>query len=100
MNIAGIVEDIVYRNIENGYTVFNLDKDGILLTCVGKCASITIGKYVEVSGEYTKNAKFGEQFAFVSIKTAKPKSIEGIKKYLSSGLIKGIGPVSRGHILH
>ena len=94
MNIAGIVEDIVYRNIENGYTVFNLDKDGILLTCVGKCASITIGEYVEVSGEYTKNAKFGEQFAFVSIKTAKPKSIEGIKKYLSSGLIKGIGPVT------
>ena len=94
MNIVGIVEDIVYRNIENGYTVFNLDKDGILLTCVGKCATISVGEYVELSGDYTKNAKFGEQFAFLSIKTTKPKTIEGIKKYLSSGLIKGIGPVT------
>ena len=94
MKIAGIVEDIVYRNIENGYTVFNLDKDGILVTCVGKCAAISVGEYVEVDGDYTKNAKFGEQFAFINIKAAKPKSIEGIKKYLSSGLIKGIGPVT------
>lgn len=94
MKITGIVEDIVYRNIENGYTVFNLDKDGILVTCVGKCATISVGEYVEVDGDYTKNAKFGEQFAFLSIKTTKPKSIEGIKKYLSSGLIKGIGPVT------
>ena len=94
MKIAGIVEDIVYRNIENGYTVFNLDKDGILVTCVGKCAAISVGEYVEVDGDYTKNAKFGEQFAFINIKAVKPKSIEGIKKYLSSGLIKGIGPVT------
>ena len=94
MKIAGIVEDIVYRNIENGYTVFNLDKDGVLVTCVGKCAAISVGEYVEVDGDYTKNAKFGEQFAFINIKAAKPKSIEGIKKYLSSGLIKGIGPVT------
>ena len=94
MKIAGIVEDIVYRNIENGYTVFNLDKDGVLVTCVGKCAAISVGEYVEVDGDYTKNAKFGEQFAFINIKAVKPKSIEGIKKYLSSGLIKGIGPVT------
>ena len=60
MKIAGNVEDIVYRNIENGYTVFNLDKDGILLTCVGKCTSISVGEYVEMEGNTTKNAKFGE----------------------------------------
>ena len=94
MNIDGNVEDIIYRNVENGYTVFNLDNNGILVTCVGKCTNISVGEYVELLGNFTKNAKFGEQFAFTEIKASKPKSIEGIKKYLASGLIRGIGPVT------
>lgn len=94
MKINGVVEDIIYKNIANGYTVLNIDNDGILTTCVGKTASLNEGEYVELEGEYTKNGKYGEQFSFNDIKISAPNSLEGIKRYLSSGLIKGIGPVT------
>jgi len=94
MKISGCVEDIIFRNADNGYTVLNIDYEGNLQTCVGKCLSVNVGEDVELEGQFVKNSKFGEQFAFTSIETLKPKSLESIKKYLSSGLIKGIGPVT------
>lgn len=94
MKIYGNIEDIIFKNEDNGYTVLNIDKDGELITCVGKTVGINVGEDVELEGCFVSNAKFGEQFSFVSIKTILPKSIESIKKYLSSGLIKGIGPAT------
>lgn len=92
MKISGNVEDVIFRNEQNGYTVINIDYKGELLTCVGKTASISVGLDIELEGEFVKNAKFGRQFAFSQINTVEPKSIEGIKKYLASGLISGVGP--------
>ncbi len=99
MKINGVVEDIIYKNIANGYTVLNIDKDGILVTCVGKTASLNEGEFVELTGDYSKNGKYGEQFAFTDIKISAPNSLEGIVRYLSSGLIKGIGPVTAQSIV-
>ncbi len=100
MKISGCVEDIIFKNSDNGYTVLNIDYEGNLLTCVGKCLSVNVGEDVELEGQFVKNNKFGEQFAFNSIEVLKPKSIESIKKYLASGLIKGIGPVTAESIVN
>ncbi|MGN0798126.1 MAG: ATP-dependent RecD-like DNA helicase [Christensenellales bacterium] len=94
MKISGSIEDIIYKNPDNGYTVLNIDYKGRLLTCVGKTVSANVGEDVELDGEFVQNSKFGEQFAFVKIETVEPKSVESIKKYLASGLIRGIGPVT------
>ncbi len=94
MKIEGNIEDIIFHNSDNGYTVLNIDNKGILTTCVGKIANPSEGTYLELDGEFVKNGKYGEQFAFSSARVSTPKSVEGIKRYLSSGLIKGIGPVT------
>ena len=99
MKIAGNVEDIIFKNSANGYTVLNIDFNGSLLTCVGKAVNINVGEDVELTGNFVKNQKFGEQFAFTEISVTRPKSIESIKKYLSSGLIRGIGPVTAENIV-
>lgn len=100
MIISGCVEDIIFKNVANGYTVLNIDNDGVLLTCVGKALDVNAGQEIELEGQFVKNNKFGEQFAFSSIKILQPKSLESIKKYLASGLIKGIGPVTAESIVN
>lgn len=100
MKISGCVEDIIFKNSDNGYTVLNIDYNGNLLTCVGKCLSVNVGEDVELEGQFVKNNKFGEQFAFSNIEVLQPKSIESIKKYLASGLIKGIGPITAENIVN
>ncbi|NCB48641.1 MAG: ATP-dependent RecD-like DNA helicase, partial [Clostridia bacterium] len=94
MKISGSVEDIIYKNLENGYIVMSIDYKGNLLTCVGKSLSVNAGEEVELEGEFVKNKKFGEQFSFTKIDAVQPKSVQSIIKYLSSGLIKGVGPVT------
>ncbi len=94
MRIEGNIEDIIFHNSDNGYTVLNIDYEGELLTCVGKIANPSEGEYLELDGEFVKNGKYGNQFAFSQARISSPKSIEGIKRYLASGLIKGIGPVT------
>ena len=94
MKIEGNIEDIIFHNSDNGYTVLNIDYNGVLTTCVGKTANPSEGEYLELEGEFVKNGKYGEQFAFSSSRVSAPQSIEGIKRYLASGLIKGIGPVT------
>ena len=79
MKISGCVEDIIFKNSDNGYTVLNIDYNGSLLTCVGKCLSVNVGEDVELEGQFVKNNKFGEQFAFSTIEVLKPKSLESIK---------------------
>ena len=94
MEIIGTVEDIIFRNSDNGYTVLSIDYKGDYTTCVGKTMSVNVGESVKLTGEFVKNAKFGEQFAFSNIETVEPKSAEAIKKYLASGLIRGVGPIT------
>ena len=100
MEISGSVEDIIFKNEANGYTVMNIDYKGSLLTCVGKTMSVNVGESVRLEGEFVKNSKFGDQFSFVSIETITPKTVEAIKKYLASGLIRGVGPVTAESIVN
>lgn len=94
MVLEGIIEEIIFRNDTNGYTVAMLSHGDEYSTIVGKFLSVNIGENVRLVGKFVTNAKYGEQFSFESSETIYPSSIEGIKRYLSSGLIKGVGPVT------
>ena len=100
MEIVGSIEDIIFRNSDNGYSVLSVDYKGVLLTCVGKTMSVNAGQSVKLVGEFVKNAKFGEQFSFSEIEIVEPKSAEAIKRYLASGLIHGVGPVTAEAIVN
>ena len=94
MTLKGIVEEIIFRNTDNGYTVAVIDCNGENITAVGKFPQISQGECVELDGSFIKHNRYGEQFNVKTAKIAKPNTKEGIIKYLSSGLIKGIGPVT------
>jgi len=100
--ITGTVERIVYRNEENGYVIAKITVDKNeekLATIVGKMASINIGEACELKGEWVNNPKYGWQFGFTDYQLILPTSLLGLKRYLSSGLIKGVGPVTADRIV-
>jgi exodeoxyribonuclease V alpha subunit len=97
----GYIDRITYHNPENGYTIARLVAEGQLekLTVVGAIAALEEGESVEVEGEWTNHAKYGRQFKIESYRPVYPTTLEGIQKYLGSGLIKGVGPVSAKRIV-
>lgn len=98
MKIEGVVDEIIFRNEQNGYTVLIVDQNGTPVTAVGKMVSANIGENVALEGEFAKS-KYGFQFSFDSYEVVLPTSLAGIERYLSSGLIKGIGPVTAKNIV-
>lgn len=98
MALIGTIEDIVYRNEENGYTVARLEKDDSVVTVVGKFIDVQVGANVKLEGKFEKT-KYGVQYSFQSYEMSMPKSLAGIEKYLGSGLIKGIGPITAKKIV-
>lgn len=94
MTLKGIIQEIIFRNSENGYTVATIECDSEIVTCVGKFPHVSEGECVELDGSFTKHNRYGEQFNVSKAKIAKPTTKDGIVKYLSSGLIKGVGPVT------
>ena len=99
MVLEGIIEEIIFRNDANGYTVAMLSHGDEYSTIVGKLLSVNIGENVRLTGKFVTNSKYGEQFSFETSETIYPSSVEGIKKYLASGLIKGVGPVTANAIV-
>ena len=100
MVIRGIVENIVFQNKENGYTVADIDSNGELITIVGKMPTLNEGQNIEAEGEFVRTQKWGEQFSVSHFEIEEPSSLEGIKKYLASGLVKGVGPVTAEAIVN
>lgn len=92
--IDGIVERVTYHNAENGYCVLRIKVKGHkeLVTVLGFLSSVSAGETLEAWGGWIQNRDFGLQFKAQSLKTIPPSTLEGIEKYLGSGLIKGIGP--------
>ena len=98
MKIKGIVESIIFQNVENWYTVVELDVDGVLETVAGVFPPIAEGEEVEVTGDYVET-RYGRQFKAEGVRTTLPESETGIIRYLSSGLFKGIGPITAQKIV-
>ena len=99
--LQGILERIVYENSDTGYTVGRLSArdHAELITVVGNLASINPGESLLLQGEWVDNAKYGRQFQIEKYETILPANVVGLRKYLGSGLIKGIGPKMAGLIV-
>jgi exodeoxyribonuclease V alpha subunit len=99
--LEGTLERLTYQNEENGYTVARLVPKGKTyeVTVVGALAGVNIGSLLRLRGVWTTHAQYGKQFEIRSYTLQLPATVEGIRKYLGSGLIKGIGPVTAGRIV-
>ena len=97
----GFIDRLTYYNPENGYTIARLVVEGQRerIAIVGTLASIQEGESVEVEGVWTNHPKYGKQFKVEHYKAVYPSTLEGIQKYLGSGLIKGVGTKSAKRIV-
>ena len=91
--LAGLVERVTFHNAENGFCVLRAKARGHrdLVTVVGYAAIISAGEWITASGEWINDRAHGQQFKARFLKTSAPSSIDGIEKYLGSGMIRGIG---------
>ncbi len=97
--VTGYVEHIVFRNEENGYTVFRLENDDGEITCVGNFNFISEGEMMELRGEYTNHNVYGLQLKISSHTLKEPEDVVSIERYLGSGAIKGVGQALAGRIV-
>ena len=87
----GVIADIIFHNSENGYTVAVFETDTEAFTAVGTIPNAGVGKSYALTGEFTSHPTYGEQFSIKSFEEVMPSTREGIKDFLSSGVMKGIG---------
>ncbi len=94
--IVGVVERIVFENQENGFCVLRLQVKEFpdLVTAVGSMAGICAGSVLLLEGDWRMDSRFGKQFQVTRFQEERPVETEDMERYLSSGLIKGIGPVN------
>ena len=92
LQLEGNVENIVYRNEENGYTVLEIADGEDVITAVGSMPPVTAGDKVVLTGDFTEHKIYGRQFAARTCEICRPSESADILRYLSSGAIRGIGP--------
>ena len=97
--MTGYVDHIVFRNDENGYTVFDLENDDGELTCVGSFNFINEGELLELQGDYVNHSVYGNQFKVVSAQLKEPEDLVSIERYLGSGAVKGVGAALAARIV-
>jgi exodeoxyribonuclease V alpha subunit len=104
-SITGVLERIIFLNEENHYTIAEFRPDGDSaakpepVTIVGALPGVECGETLHLSGEWTRNSQYGDQFKIASFKSELPASVYGIRKYLGSGLVPGIGRVYANKIV-
>ena len=93
--LAGLVERVTFHNADNGFCVLRIQARGHrdLITVIGHAAVIAPGEWVTASGDWVHDPTHGQQFKARFLRTSAPTSVDGIEKYLGSGMIRGIGPV-------
>lgn len=106
--LRGVVERITYHSEETGYTVAKLSPEHrpshlphwqTEVALVGTMLGVTVGESVEVRGRWTMHAEYGKQFSVETMRSVLPATVAGIEKYLGSGLVKGVGPVTAKRIV-
>ena len=90
--ITGVVEEITFQNAANGFTVLDFSSEDELFTAVGVMPGITAGETVSLTGSFITHPTFGRQLKVTAFTRTLPETSEQIIKYLSSGVIRGIGP--------
>lgn len=96
LTIAGTIERITFHSEEDGYTVARLQEEGRPgpVTVVGNLVGVNVGERVRLTGTWATHPKYGRQFKVEQYKVVLPATIQGIERYLGSGLVKGIGPAT------
>jgi exodeoxyribonuclease V alpha subunit len=98
--LAGLVERVTFHSPESGFCVLRVKVRGHReLVTVGAAAAITAGEFVQASGSWVNDRTHGLQFRAAFLRTAPPTTLEGIERYLGSGMVKGIGPVYAGRLV-
>src|SRR5438309_6807980 len=93
-SLSGVIERVTFHNPENGFAVLRVQARGRrdLVTVVGLLPHAVAGEYVEAVGAWAQDRDHGLQFKADQLRTTPPHTVEGIRRFLSSGLVKGIGP--------
>ena len=93
--LAGLVDRVTFHNSESGFYVLRVKARGQrdLITVIGHAAMISAGEFIQASGGWVNDRTHGVQFKASFLKATAPTTVEGIEKYLGSGMIRGIGPV-------
>ncbi len=99
MEIKGQIEDIIYSNESNSYTVCTIILEKEIITAVGYLPFINIGDIIVAQGNFVKHATYGEQFKIDTFEKTMPNTTQEIEKYLGTGIIKGIGPATSKKIV-
>jgi len=100
--ISAVIERVTFHNEENGFCVLRVKTKGHRkeTTVVGSLPSVTAGEWLVADGQWVRDKEHGLQFKATTMKTVPPTTVEGIERYLSSGLVKGIGPVLAKKLVH
>ena len=107
-SLRGVIERITFHNEENGYTVAKLAPERPTrhlphwqkeAPIVGNMVGINVGEAVELHGRWEVHPEYGKQFTFTKVRSVLPATVVGIEKYLGSGLIKGVGPVTAKRVV-
>ncbi|HAT4313348.1 TPA: ATP-dependent RecD-like DNA helicase [Clostridium perfringens] len=98
--LNGIVESIVFKSSDTGYTVIKFRENNIIHTAVGVLPHVKEGQNLKIKGSWVNHSQFGKQFKVEECEEILPTSKDGIEKYLSSGIIQGIGPVTAKKIVN
>ena len=100
MELTGIIEEIIYQNEINSYTIAILDTQDEIYTIVGYLPFINIGDSLKVTGKIINHKEYGEQFKIDTFEKLMPQTTEALERYLSSGAIKGVGPATAKKIIN
>ena len=99
ITLEGFIDNIIFRNEENGYTVFEVVADGKRHTCVGTFQYINEGEYIDLTGNETVHPGYGEQIQIKSYEIKAPADEIAMERYLASGAVKGIGEALASRIV-
>ncbi len=99
LELSGSVENIVYHNDKNQYTVLEMIANDDLVTVVGAFPFVSVGENLTVYGDWSAHATFGDQFKASAFERSRPATTSAMLKYLSSGAVKGIGPATANKII-
>ena len=99
LELTGSVEQIIFKNESNGYTVLSLATEDDIITAVGIMPLAGVGEELRLVGRFKEHPSFGDQFSVDAYERFMPTTSKAIVKYLSSGSVKGIGPVLAARIV-
>src|SRR3982751_3218176 len=99
--ITGVIERVTFHSPETGFVIFQVQVKGKrdLVPVVGTMPEVRAGEWVEAQGRWVVDGTYGQQFRAALIRTTQPNTVEGMQRYLASGLVKGIGPAFAGRMV-